>query len=185
MRHGREGLGVLGRQNRRDRVAAGNGSTKQADAIAEADERAGIKCYLINGVCHQAANRILFPAGITARGARGYDVSEALFGTYGRPRGPFGTCPSPFNQHAGVTGDLPECVETRAMRQQVTRKARVLSPEAGKQERKYIKGVLAIYGAGVKRTFSSTKGLRGPGPGGFSSQALHVQGAFQPGVQAG
>jgi len=107
----------------------GTGSTKRADAIAEADERARIKCYLINGVCHQAANRILFPAGITVRGARGYDVSEALFGTYGRPRGPFGTCRSPFHKHAGITGDLPECVEARATRQQVTRKAPALSPE--------------------------------------------------------
>lgn len=40
------------------------GSTLRADRIAEPDERAGITCYLINGVCHQAANRILLPAGI-------------------------------------------------------------------------------------------------------------------------
>ena len=144
----------------------GTGSTQRADAIAEPDERAGIKCYLINGVCHQAANRILLPAGITVRGARGYDVSEALFGTYGRPRGPFGTCPSPFNQHADVTGDLPECVETRAMRQQVARKARTLSPEASKRERKYIRDVLAIYGEGV-RTLRSARELRGPDLAGF------------------
>ena len=42
------------------------GSTKRADRIAQTDEKANIKCYLINGVCHQAANRILLPAGITA-----------------------------------------------------------------------------------------------------------------------
>ena len=33
------------------------GSTQRADEIAEPDEHAGITCYLINGVCHQAANR--------------------------------------------------------------------------------------------------------------------------------
>ena len=60
------------------------GSTKRADKIAQPDEKAGIKCYLINGVCHQAANRILLPAGITVRGARGYSVSEAIYGPYGR-----------------------------------------------------------------------------------------------------
>src|SRR5262245_20987312 len=38
------------------------GSTLQADQIAEPNERGGITCYLINGVCHQAANRILLPA---------------------------------------------------------------------------------------------------------------------------
>ncbi len=89
----------------------GTGSTRRADAIAEPDERAGITCYLINGVCHQAANRILLPAGITVRGARGYGLSEALFGVYGRPRGLLGFCRAPFNRHAGVSGDLPECTD--------------------------------------------------------------------------
>jgi hypothetical protein len=93
-------------------LRSGSGSTSQADAIAEPNERAGVTCYLINGVCHQAANRILFPAGILVTGARGYGVSSALFGPYGRPRGPLGTCSAPFNQHTGVTGDLPACVPT-------------------------------------------------------------------------
>jgi hypothetical protein len=109
------------------------GSTKRADAIAEPDERAGITCYLVNGVCHQAANRILLPARITARGARGYGVSEALFGTYGRPRGAFGTCRAPFRQHPGIVGDLPACAATTA------------KAAGSKLERKYLRGVLAIY----------------------------------------
>lgn len=88
----------------------GSGSTSQADAIAEPNERAGVTCYLINGVCHQAANRILFPAGLLVSSARGYGLSSALFGTYGRPRGPFGTCSAPFNKHTSITGDLPACV---------------------------------------------------------------------------
>src|SRR6266849_9846986 len=90
----------------------GIGSTQRADAIAGADERGGITCYLVNGVCHQAANRILLPASITVRGARGYEVSEALFGTYGRPGGVFGLCYAPFDQHAGTVGDLPACTDT-------------------------------------------------------------------------
>ena len=85
------------------------GSTKRADKIAEPDERAGITCYLINGVCHQAANRILYPAHITVRGARGYYVSESLYGTYGRPRGFLGLCNAPFHKHHGVDGDLEPC----------------------------------------------------------------------------
>lgn len=93
---------------------SGSGSTSQADAIAEPNERAGVTCYLINGVCHQAANRILFPAGILVIGAKGYGVSSALFGPYGRPRGPLGICSAPFNQHTGVTGDLPACVAPAA-----------------------------------------------------------------------
>jgi hypothetical protein len=87
---------------------SGAGSTLRADSIAQPNERANITCYLINGVCHQAANRILLPAGILVTGARGYSVSAAIFGTYGR----VGTwpCQAPFDAYTGVTGDLSACL---------------------------------------------------------------------------
>lgn len=88
----------------------GPGSTRRADAIAEADEKAGISCYLINGVCHQAANRILKPARITADGVRGYTLSVALFGPFGRERTRIGDCQAPLREYPHITGDLPECV---------------------------------------------------------------------------
>jgi len=118
----------------------GTGSTKRADKIAGAKERAGIKCYLINGVCHQAANRILLPAGITVRGARGYTISEALYGPYGRLGGLF--CKAPFDQHPGVTGDLPACTPPpRAL-------ARTAAPALTAEDKldyQYIQGALALY----------------------------------------
>jgi hypothetical protein len=88
----------------------GTGSTSRADAIAQPNERAAITCYLVNGVCHQAANRILFPAGIVVSGARGYTLSVSIFGIYGR-RG-VGSCSTaiPFNNHPGVSGDLAACL---------------------------------------------------------------------------
>lgn len=92
---------------------SGSGSTLRADAIAGSNERAGITCYLINGVCHQAANRILLPAGILVAAARGYAVSSALFGTYGKTG--FWPCRAPFNKFPNVTGDLPACVARRSM----------------------------------------------------------------------
>ena len=142
----------------------GVGSTNQADAIAEPNERAGISCYLINGVCHQAANRILLPAAITVRGARGYDVSEALFGTYGRPRGPFGTCPSPFNQHADVTGDLAQCADTLPAKapKRSPKTAVARSLRARRDEQKYIRGILAIYRRAEPLTKVSARRLAGP-----------------------
>jgi len=79
---------------------SGTGSTARADAIGQPDQRAGITWYLIDGVCHQAANRILLPARITTEGARGYELSTAIFGTYGR---------SSFEMFPGVSGDLPAC----------------------------------------------------------------------------
>jgi hypothetical protein len=132
----------------------GAGSTRRADAIAEADERAGITCYLVNGVCHQAANRILLPAGITARGARGYEVSEALFGVYGRPRGAARTCRAPFRRHPGVTGDLPECAGA-------PRGGRTLSAGERRAERRYLRGVLALYRR-AERRLRSVRGPAGP-----------------------
>ena len=128
------------------------GSTKRADEIAEPNERGGITCYLVNGVCHQSANRILLPAAITVRGARGYEVSEALFGTYGRPGGFLGMCKAPFDQHTGTTGDLPACT-AMALRLAARRtgKRRVRRPPKSRKrvaapgERKYLEGVLAIY----------------------------------------
>lgn len=147
----------------------GAGSTKRANAIAQPNERARITCYLINGVCHQAANRILLPAGITVRGARGYDVSEALFGTYGRPRGPLGTCRAPFDQHPNVTGDLPACAETSAPAavKGVRKKASARALAARKMEQKYIRGVLAIYGKAVPLVRASARGLVGHDLEGF------------------
>lgn len=79
----------------------GSGSTARANRIAEPNERAGITRYLIDGVCHQAANRILAPAGILVSAARGYGLSTAIFGVYGR---------STFNLHSGIKGDLNDCV---------------------------------------------------------------------------
>jgi|GEM_PF-946533 hypothetical protein len=85
----------------------GSGSTRRADAIAGSNERAGITCYLVNGVCHQAANRILVAAGVLVSAARGYALSQAVFGPYGRAGNL--PCSSVFNQHVGVTGDLAAC----------------------------------------------------------------------------
>lgn len=113
----------------------GSGSTRRADLIAGADEKAGITCYAINGVCHQCANRILFPAGVLVRGARGYKVSEAIFGPYGRSRGPLG-CKAPFDQHPGVIDDLPEC----SVRNVAGEAAFETDPD-----RTYVRGVMEIY----------------------------------------
>lgn len=122
----------------------GTGSTKRADKIAQPDEKAGIKCYLINGVCHQAANRILLSAGITVRGARGYSISEALFGTYGRVG--YWPCKSPFVQYPNETGDLPECVEATVKKAGALAVDHVVRTSTDKLDWQYINGILEIYG---------------------------------------
>ena len=123
----------------------GTGSTARADAIAQPNERAGIKCYAVTGVCHQAANRVAFPAGIIALGARGYGLSESIFGTYGRPSGPLGTCRSPFDQHDDVTGDTVECAEPEEEPQVQQPSAIPGQTGSSQSERDYIDSVLRIY----------------------------------------
>ena len=122
----------------------GQGSTLRANAIAEPDEKAGITCYAINGVCHQAANRILLPAAITVSGAAGYRLSEAMYGTYGRPRGLLGLCKAPFDQHPGIQGEDPECTACTAPEPQGahhTEQQNNQDPE----EQQYLASVISLY----------------------------------------
>jgi len=90
-------------------------------------------------VCHQAANRILLPAWILVSGARGYSISQTLFGTYGRVG--VWPCSSPFRQYSGVSGDLPACVPKAAAR----RSAGLAREEAHKLDYQYIRRELEIY----------------------------------------
>lgn len=142
---GKKGWGCWGGKKGGKELRRGTGSTKRADKIAQPNEKAGIKCYLVNGVCHQAANRILLPAGITVRGARGYNVSEALYGTYGRVGS--WPCKSPFKKYSSVNGDLPKCVPEAAEGAAAAPSARVLST-GDKLDWQYIQGVLKIYKSG-------------------------------------
>lgn len=58
-------------------ICAGTGSSIQADCIDGKDD-AGI-IYYITGVCHQIANRILFPAGIILPDAAYPDIRSSYF----------------------------------------------------------------------------------------------------------
>ncbi|MFA4968243.1 MAG: hypothetical protein WC540_01315 [Sulfuritalea sp.] len=138
---GRKAWGCFGRKVGGTLLRQGPSSTAQADQIAGPDECAGITCYFINGVCHQAANRILYPARFTVRGARGYSVSESLYGPYGRPRGIFGLCRAPFERHEDVSGDIPECRDVEPLKAGPIREIPATLPE----ERAYLEKALDIY----------------------------------------
>jgi hypothetical protein len=64
-------------------ICAGTGNTTQADCLSQPNSEAGI-AYGRTGVCHQTANRILYPCGETVSGAAGYRGSVFAWGTYGR-----------------------------------------------------------------------------------------------------
>ncbi|MGR0480879.1 MAG: hypothetical protein ACTFAL_05605 [Candidatus Electronema sp. V4] len=129
-------------------LRTGEGSTRRANVIAESNERAGIICYGINGVCHQAANRILITAGITVEGAEGYRVSHALFGVYGVVG--FPPCYAPFDPQPNIAGEDPQCVacsSTKAysLEQESQKKDSDDSPEVPEGESAYLKKALALY----------------------------------------
>ena len=137
----------FGEQTGGNPLRRGDGSTMRADKIAGPNEDGNLNCYLINGVCHQAANRILLPAGLTVAGALGYSISRSLFGTYGRSNGLFDSCKSPFNQYSNVQGDLPECVTGVAEPMGVTysQESGLVSPEVGRIEQDDIQGEIELY----------------------------------------
>ncbi|TDR39654.1 hypothetical protein DFR29_11542 [Tahibacter aquaticus] len=106
---GGKAWGCYGRKTGGAELVRGAGSTARADRIAEPDERAGITCYGVNGVCHQAANRILLPAGVLVKNARGYRLSYAIYGEYGITL-PTKKCHGLLRKHESIGGDLPACL---------------------------------------------------------------------------
>jgi hypothetical protein len=73
--HGRSAGGILLRSR--------TGSSAIANCLAQPNGEAGVR-YARTGVCHQIANRILHPAGITVAGCGGYNLSIAVWGEYGK-----------------------------------------------------------------------------------------------------
>jgi len=126
-------------------IGKGAGSTERADKIAGTDERGGITCYLVNGVCHQAANRILLPTnGVLVTKAKGYAISSALYGPFGRVG--HWPCRAPLHQHKKVKGDLEAC-RPKAMLKR--RAGRALTADE-KLDWVYAQEALALYAKAPK-----------------------------------
>ena len=91
---GRDAAGVT--------IIAGAADLARSAFLAGEDRSAGIR-FKATGVCHQAANRILYPAGLTVFGAHGYFLSQLAYGPYG-----LGDWP----ERRGLAGELPALPET-------------------------------------------------------------------------
>jgi hypothetical protein len=86
--------GCWGRSAGGRTICDGPGSSSFADCLSQTNSRAGI-VYGFTGVCHQTANRILFPAGRIVVGARYFYNSMAVYGVFGRGSWPqLNTCAS-------------------------------------------------------------------------------------------
>lgn len=63
-------------------ICRGKADLALAECLAQADGLAGIH-YGFNGVCHQIANRILWPADVKVTNAKCYTISLRLYDHYG------------------------------------------------------------------------------------------------------
>lgn len=74
--------GCWGRSSGGTAISQGQGNVNEARCIAWPNSTAGL-IYGVTGVCHQTANRILYPASITVSAAKGYWLSSSVYGAYG------------------------------------------------------------------------------------------------------
>jgi hypothetical protein len=71
-----------GRGSGGKKICEGEGDGDFANCLSRPNSWAGI-VYGVTGVCHQTANRILYPAKQIVLNARAYPVSVFVYGTYG------------------------------------------------------------------------------------------------------
>jgi hypothetical protein len=64
-------------------ICMGQGNLDEGDCLSQPNSEAGIN-YGVTGVCHQTANRILYPSRLLVSRASGYIGSVFAWGTYGR-----------------------------------------------------------------------------------------------------
>jgi len=71
-----------GRSSGGQLICSGTAEPGQADCLSEKNSHAGL-LYGLTGVCHQTANRILFPARCIVSEATNYWLTAFVYGTYG------------------------------------------------------------------------------------------------------
>ena len=64
-------------------ICVGAGNVDAAECLSQPNSKAGIE-YGISGVCHQTANRILYPSGEQVSSATQSRLSYFAYGVYGR-----------------------------------------------------------------------------------------------------
>jgi hypothetical protein len=72
----------FGRSSGGSPICSGSGNVDRADCLSQPQSSAGL-VYGVTGVCHQAANRILYPSSKMVSAARGYRWSVFTYGVYG------------------------------------------------------------------------------------------------------
>lgn len=136
--------GCWGRSSGGRGICSGQGSSKRANCLSQSSSHAGI-IYGVTGVCHQTANRILYPAGVVVSRANGYWASVTMYGTYGTH-----SIPSLIEWEARksrcqqVSGDLGLMITHRAIAPKAAIKA-IKAPAPEPEMKAYLDKVNAVY----------------------------------------
>lgn len=149
-----------GRSSGGRRISSGQGSSAQANCLSQSDSHAGI-VYGVTGVCHQTANRVLWPARTTVSKASGYWASTLLYGVYGT-MGPVQLAEWEIRKArcASVSGDrmlaLPLTSRVKAASE------KVVSPQAP-EERAFLEKLNALYAPHVQGlNIAAIAGMKAP-----------------------
>jgi len=71
-----------GRSTGGEQICGAKGDSEVANCLSQPMSHAGI-VYLVTGVCHQTANRILYPADRVVDRAGGYRISISIWALWG------------------------------------------------------------------------------------------------------
>ena len=128
-------------------ISSGNGSSAQANCLSQTDSHAGI-IYGVTGVCHQTANRILWPSRTTVSRASGYWASTLLYGVYGTMGVPqLLEWEARKERCSSVSGDRQIAAALPASIRAATEKAVAPQPAA---EREFLDKIDTLYAPYVK-----------------------------------
>jgi len=128
-------------------ISSGNGSSAQANCLSQTDSHAGI-IYGVTGVCHQTANRILWPSRTTVSSSSGYWASTLLYGVYGTMGVPqLLEWEARKERCSSVSGDREIAAALPASIRAATEKAVAPQPAA---EREFLDKIDTLYAPYVK-----------------------------------
>jgi len=118
-------------------ICRGYGKYSLADYISQPNSHAGIE-YGVTGVCHQTANRILYPARVIVSKARGYAASSYAYGTYG-------SSPFEFLESSKICESSSCTLKSRPSTESLDSDMRVYSNSIDEPKKTYLQKVVDLY----------------------------------------
>ncbi len=124
-------------------ICSGEGSSSVANCISQPNSWAGI-IYGVTGVCHQTADRILFPARVIVSRARDFWLSSILYGVYGTDLIEWGAKAGACYLFGGGPGG-PHPIPNLALANAASAEGKKSAPQQDKSEKDFLEKIIALY----------------------------------------